>query len=170
MVRSVGPGDGRSAARHADVREFTSLGSTALLPDESISLRFRHQLEQHKLAAQMLVVINDIGATKGLMLLTGTLVDATLISAPSSTINASGECDPAMRQTKMDNQWYFGMKAHIGANADSGLVPPFLMIKRQFGFTKVRYRELDKNAAQLTTLFALSKLWMARGKLMGAQG
>lgn len=118
----------------------------------------------------MLLVINDIGATKGLMRLTGTVVDATLISAPSSTINASGECDPAMRQTKKDNQWYFGMKAHIGANADSGLVPQFLVIKRQFGFTKVRYRELHKNTAQLTPLFVLSTLWMARCKLMGGQG
>jgi transposase, IS5 family len=236
-------------------REFASLGWTMRLPDESTILRFRHLLEQHKLAAQMLVVINDMLATKGLMLRAGTVVDATLISAPSSTKNASGQRDPAMHQTKKGNQWHFGMKAHIGADADSGLVHtvrgtaanvndvveansllhgdetdvfgdagyqgaskrpnamedvtwhvamrpgkrkaldksnpieslvdqaerikasirakvehPFRVIKRQFGFTKVRYRGLRKNTAQLTTLFALSNLWMARGKLLGPQG
>ena len=167
--------------------------------------------------------------------------------------NASGTRDPEMHQTKKGNQWYFGMKAHIGADAESGLVHmvrgtaanvndvveanallhgdetdafgdagyqgahkradaqpgmnwhvamrpgkrraldksklidamideverikasirakvehPFRVIKRQFGFVKVRYRGLKKNTAQLTTLFALSNLWMARGKLMGA--
>ena len=103
-------------------REFASLGWTTRLPDESTILRFRHLLEEHKLAAQMLVVINDMLATKGLMLRTGTVVDATLISAPSSTKNASGERDPQMHQTKKGNQWHFGMKAHIGADAESGLV------------------------------------------------
>ena len=103
-------------------REFASLGWTTRLPDESTILRFRHLLEEHKLAAQMLAVINDMLATKGLMLRTGTVVDATLISAPSSTKNASGERDPEMHQTKKGNQWYFGMKAHIGADAESGLV------------------------------------------------
>ena len=105
------------------LREFAGLDNwSTRLPDESTILRFRHLLEQHKLAAQMLVVINDMLATKGLMLRTGTVVDATLISAPSSTKNASGERDPAMHQTKKGNQWHFGMKAHIGADADSGLV------------------------------------------------
>ena len=181
------------------------------------------------------------------------MVDATLIAEPSSTKNASGERDPEMRQTKKGNQWYFGMKAHIGADAESGLVHtvrgtaanvndvieansllygdesdvfgdagyqsahkranappgvnwhvamrpgkrraldkgkrldalvdeverikasirakvehPFRVIKRQIGFVKVRHRGLKKNTAQLTTLFALSNLWMARGKLLGA--
>ena len=103
-------------------REFASLGWITRLPDESTILRFRHLLEEHKLAAQMLAVINDMLATKGLMLRTGTVVDATLISAPSSTKNASGERDPQMHQTKKGNQWHFGMKAHIGADAESGLV------------------------------------------------
>ncbi len=103
-------------------REFASLGWTTRLPDESTILRFRHLLEEHKVAAQMLAVINDMLATKGLMLRTGTVVDATLISAPSSTKNASGERDPEMHQTKKGNQWHFGMKAHIGADAESGLV------------------------------------------------
>jgi IS5 family transposase len=70
----------------------------------------------------MLRVVNDILQAKGLMLRKGTVVDATLIAAPSSTKNAEGERDPEMKQTKKGNQWYFGMKAHIGVDAHSGLV------------------------------------------------
>ena len=104
-------------------REFAGLDNWATrLPDESTILRFRHLLEKHSLAAQMLVVINDMLATKGPMLRAGTVVDATLIAAPSSTKSDSGMRDPEMHQTKKGNQWYFGMKAHIGADAESGLV------------------------------------------------
>lgn len=104
-------------------REFTGLDNwTTRLPDESTILRFRHLLEKHKLAAQMLVAINDMLRDKGLMLRAGTVVDATLIAAPSSTKNAGSTRDPEMHQTKKGNQWYFGMKAHIGADAESGLV------------------------------------------------
>jgi IS5 family transposase len=233
-------------------REFAGLDNwNTRLPDESTILRFRHLLEKHKLAAQILATVNDMLRSKGLLLKAGTVVDATLISAPSSTKNASGERDPEMHQSKKGNQWYFGMKAHIGVDAESGLVHtvrttagnvndvveansllhgeeadafgdagyqgadkrpdakpevkwhiamrpgrrsaldlssplaamidksqqilagirakvehPFRVIKRQFGFTKVRYRGLKKNAAQVQTLFALSNLWMARRKLM----
>lgn len=236
-------------------REFAGLDNwMTRLPDESTVLRFRRLLEKHKLAAKILVLINDMLRDKGLMLRAGTVVDATLIAAPSSTKNATGQRDPEMHQTKKGNQWYFGMKAHIGADAESGLVHtvrgtaanvndvieansllhgeetdalgdagyqgahkrpdakagvkwhvatrpgkraaldkrkrvdalidqierikasirakvehPFRVIKRQFGFVKVRYRGLKKNTAQLTTLFALSNLWMVRGRLMGAQ-
>ena len=232
-------------------REFAGLdGWTQRLPDETTILRFRHLLQKHKLADQMLATVNELLRGKGLMLRAGTVVDATLIGAPSSTKNASGERDPEMHQTKKGNQWYFGMKAHIGVDAESGLVHtvkataanandvtevnallhgdesdafgdagyqgahkrpdapadvnwhiamrpgkraaldkarhvdalidqvekikasirakvehPFRVIKRQFGFVKVRYRGLAKNAAQLKTLFALSNLWMARKKL-----
>jgi transposase, IS5 family len=104
-------------------REFAGIdGAMARLPDESTILRFRHLLEQHGLAAQMLGAINDLLRDKGLMLRSGTAVDATLISAPSSTKNTSGERDPQMKQTRKGNNWYFGMKAHIGVDADSGLV------------------------------------------------
>ena len=236
-------------------RDFAKLdGVMARLPDETTILRFRHLLEQHDLAPDMLRLVNDILQTRGLMLRTGTAVDATLIAAPSSTKNADGERDPEMRQTKKGNNWYFGMKAHIGVDAHSGLVHtvaatpanvndlnmagallhgdeeaafgdagyqgvhkrpeaagptwhvamrpgkrrklnpflepdfvaervekmkasirakvehPFRVIKRQFGFTKVRYRGLAKNTAQIVTLFALSNLWMARRQLMGARG
>ncbi len=232
-------------------REFADLeGPMRRLPDESTILRFRHLLEKEELAAPMLATVNRVLQAHGLMLKAGTVVDATLISAPSSTKNSTGERDPEMRQTKKGNNWYFGMKAHIGADAESGLVHtvigtpantndvtqaeallhggesialgdagyqgahkrpeatlknwhvamrpgkrraldlsnpkhairneierlkasvrakvehPFRVIKRQFGFTKVRYRGLAKNTAQLTTLFALSNLWMARRKLM----
>ena len=237
-------------------REFAGLGDgVSRLPDESTVLRFRHLLEAHDLAVDMLRVVNDILQAKGLLLRAGTAVDATLISAPSSTKNASGERDPDMHQTKKGNQWYFGMKAHIGVDADSGLVHtvrgtpanvndvvqgngllhgqesdvfadagyqgankrpdaqpgvtwhvamrpgkrkaldksnpiealvdqgervkasirakvehPFRVIKRQFGHVKVRYRGLMKNTAQLTTLFTLSNLWMARRKLLVLDG
>ena len=232
-------------------REFAGLdGAVVRLPDETTILRFRHLLEAHDLAAKMLGVVNDILGSKGLMLRTGTAVDATLIAAPSSTKNKEGTRDPEMHQTKKGNQWHFGMKAHIGVDADSGLVHtvvgtpanvndvtqghallhgqeevvfadagyqgvmkregatgvqwqvamrpgkrkaldksnpidaltenierlkasirskvehPFRVIKRQFGFVKVRYRGLAKNTAQVKTLFALSNLWMARKRMV----
>ena len=235
-------------------REFAGLGWDSRLPDESTILRFRHLLERHKLADQILALVNDLLIGKGLLLKAGTVVDATLIAAPSSTKNKGGQRDPEMHQSKKGNQWFFGMKAHIGVDADSGLVHtvrgtagnvgdvveassllhgqesdafgdagyqgaakrpdakpgvawhvamrpgqrraldkgngvdaltdqieqlkasvrakvehPFRVIKRQFGHVKVRYRGLAKNTAQLVTLFALSNLWMVRGKLMAAQ-
>ena len=238
-------------------REFAGLDNwTTRLPDESTILRFRHLLEKHKLADQMLVVINDMLRDKGLMLRAGTVVDATLIAAPSSTKNASGTRDPEMHQTKKGNQWYFGLKAHIGVDKESGLVHtlvttaanvsdisqtpallhgqeeevwldagyvgvekredmlsaltangqdlkwhiarrrktiekmaegwqknlvqayeklkaqvrarvehPFHIVKNIFKYKKTRYKGLAKNDAQLNMLFALSNLYMARGKL-----
>jgi transposase, IS5 family len=221
-------------------------------PDESTILRFRHLLEKNKLTDEILSTVNELLERRGLMLRAGTVVDATLIAAPSSTKNRSGKRDPEMHQSKKGNQWYFGMKGHIGVDADSGLVHtvrgtagnvsdvvesnslqhgqeedvfgdagyqgadkrpdarssvrwnvamkpgkraalpkdtplgvvtekierikasirakvehPFRVIKRQFGYTKVRYRGLKKNTAQLKTLFALSNLWMVRKKLIG---
>ena len=104
-------------------REFAGLGGwDDRLPDESTILRFRHVLEKHKLAGQILQTVNDLLTAKGLLLRQGTVVDATLIAAPSSTKNASGERDPEMKQSKKGQQWYFGMKCHIGVDADSGLV------------------------------------------------
>lgn len=104
-------------------REFAQLDvGTTRLPDESTILRFRHLLEAHDLGAQILEAINAGLQRQGLLLKTGTVVDATLIAAPSSTKNAKGERDPEMHQTQKGNQWHFGMKAHIGVDADSGLV------------------------------------------------
>lgn len=236
-------------------REFAQLADGLVrLPDESTILRFRHLLEKHGLAAQMFAAVNATLGAKGLMLKTGSVVDATLIAAPSSTKNSTGTRDPDMHQTKKGNNWYFGMKAHIAVDAHSGLVHhqvctaanvhdlnvvdqllhgkekhvfadsgyrgiekrsrrkrvrwsiamtpgkrkaldvnkpidalkdkveyvkasirakvehPFRVIKRQFGYVKARYRGLAKNAAQVTTLFMLSNLWMARRNLQGARG
>ena len=104
-------------------REFAGLDAgVTRLPDETTILRFRHLLEAHALSLQIMATINATLAARGLMLKTGTVVDATLIAAPSSTKNASGERDPEMHQTRKGNQWYFGMKAHIGVDAESGLV------------------------------------------------
>lgn len=236
-------------------RQFAQLDAHGRLPDESTILRFRHRLEKHKLAEQILLTVNDLLTQRGLLLKAGTAVDATLIPAPSSTKNKDKQRDPEMHSSKKGNQWYFGMKAHIGVDADSGLVHtvrgtsghvgdvsegnsllhgqevdafgdagyqgiakradakggvtwhiamrpgkrrallnqvttsavltnvleklkagirakvehPFRVVKRQFGYAKVRYRGLKKNTAQLVTLFALSNLWMARGKLLGMQ-
>ena len=232
-------------------KEFAQLPELSRLPDESTILRFRHRLEKNKLTEQILATVNEILTERGLLLKTGTVVDATLIAAPTSTKNKDKARDPEMHSSKKGNQWYFGMKAHIGVDAESGLVHtvrgtsghvsdiaeantllhgeeilafgdagyqgvekrsdakedvtwhiamrprkccaldkeneadalidqaeklkasvrakvehPFRVIKRQFGFIKVRYRGLKKNTAQLFTLFALSNLWMVRGKLM----
>jgi IS5 family transposase len=232
-------------------REFAQLDEFARLPDETTILRFRHLLEEHKLAEQILLTVNELLSQRGLLLKAGTAVDATLIAAPTSTKNKDKARDPEMHSSKKGKQWYFGMKAHIGVDADSGLVHtvrgtsgnvgdvtegnsllhgeetvafgdagyqgiekrpdaqpnitwhvamgpgkrkalnkeneadalidkaekhkagirakvehPFRVVKRQFGFVKVRYRGLKKNTAQLVTLFALSNLWMVRSKLM----
>lgn len=104
-------------------RDFAQLPTgVARLPDEStILLRFRHLLEQHGPAAQILAAVNDTLSAKGLLRKSGSVVDATRIAAPSSTKNASGSRDPEMHQKK-GNEWHFGMKAHIGAGLSSGLV------------------------------------------------
>ena len=104
-------------------REFAGLDmGEDHLPDESTILRFRHLLERHQLSLQLLATVNATLTAKGLLLKSGTVVDATLLAAPSPTKNSSGERDPEMHQTKKGNQWHFGMKAHIGVDADSGLV------------------------------------------------
>jgi len=104
-------------------REFARLDAGMVrMPDETTILRFRHLLEEHNLSILLLATINATLIAKGLMLKTGTVVDATLIAAPTSTKNSTGERDPEMHQTKKGNQWHFGMKAHIGVDADSGLV------------------------------------------------
>ena len=104
-------------------REFAGLDmGEDNLPDESTILRFRHLLEKNNLSLQLLATVNAPLTAKGLLLKSGTVVDATLIAAPSSTKNSSGERDPEMHQTKKGNQWHFGMNAHIGVDADSGLV------------------------------------------------
>lgn len=235
----------------APMRRFAGLTlSSAGIPDETTILNFRHLLERNGLAAEILQAVNQLLQDQKLLVRQGTIVDATLIDAPSSTKNKAGARDPEMHQTRKGNQWYFGMKAHIGVDLHSGLVHtvvgtaanvsdvtqahallhgdeelvlgdagyqgvdrreenekrkvkwfvamkpgkrrglrgvlgamkqrleknkaslrakvehPFRVIKRQFGYTRVRYRGLAKNTAQLMTLFALSNLWMVRGHLL----
>jgi len=91
-------------------------------PDATTLLKFRHLLEAKGLTRNIFDVINMHLAKKGLLMREGTIVDATLISAPSSTKNAEGTRDPEMHQAKKGNQWYFGMKAHVGVDMESGLV------------------------------------------------
>ena len=92
------------------------------VPDATTLLNFRHLLETHDLCKALFTAINADLTARGLLLRAGTLVDATLIAAPSSTKNQDKQRDPEMHQTKKGNQWYFGMKAHIGADRDSKLV------------------------------------------------
>jgi IS5 family transposase len=106
----------------ASLRAFARLSLSEPIPDETTILNFRHLLEENDLAEDILAAVNKLLARKGLLLKKGSIVDATIIAAPSSTKNAEGERDPDMHQTKKGNQWHFGMKAHIGVDADSGLV------------------------------------------------
>lgn len=105
------------------MRRFAGLDLTDdAMPDETTILKFRHLLEKHALTGQMMNTINDTLEARGLLLKGGTMVDATIIHAPPSTKNRDKQRDPEMHQTKKGNQWYFGMKAHIGVDAESGLV------------------------------------------------
>jgi IS5 family transposase len=105
------------------VRRFVGVDlGIAPAPDETTVLRFRHLLEKHDLGGLMLDAVNVHLEAKGIKIQTGTIVDATILHAPSSTKNSTGERDPEMRQTKKGNQWYFGLKAHIGVDAKEGTV------------------------------------------------
>ena len=109
------------------MRRFVGLKLSGALPDETTILNFRHLLGRHSLGEGLLQEINAHLESQGLRLREGTIVDASIIEAPSSTKNRAGEPDPAMHQTKKGNQWHFGqwhfgMKVHIGVDADTGLV------------------------------------------------
>jgi IS5 family transposase len=103
------------------MRRFAGFSSvSSALPDETTILNFRHLLERHDLTARLLETINGLLKARDLLVSKGTMVDATIIHAPPSTKNAAGKRDPEMHQTKKGNQWYFGMKIHVGADVDSG--------------------------------------------------
>lgn len=104
------------------MRRFARLSGLDNVPDETTILNFRRLLETHGLAESIFERVNAHLARKGQSLKAGTIVDATIIAAPSSTKNQDGERDPEMHQTKKGNQWHFGMKAHIGVDAATGLV------------------------------------------------
>ena len=104
------------------IRGFVGIDlSRESAPDATTLLKFRRLLEENKLTERIFAAINTLLAVKGLILKEGTVVDATIIAAPSSTKNQSGERDPEMHQTKKGNQWHFGMKAHIGVDAGTGI-------------------------------------------------
>ena len=104
------------------VRRFVGLRLSGPLPDETTILNFRHLLEERRLGQGLMKEINRHLASQGLRLREGTIVDASIIEAPSSTKNGSGERDPQMRQTKKGNKWHFGMKVHIGVDSETGVV------------------------------------------------
>jgi len=105
------------------LRNFMDIDlSRQSVPDATTLMGFRHLLEANDLSQVMLVEINAMLIERGLLMSKGTLVDATLIAAPSSTKNQEHARDPEMHQTKKGNQWYFGLKAHIGVDRESGLV------------------------------------------------
>ena len=217
------------------------------VPDESTILRFRHLLERHKLTEAIFSRVRTLLGQKRLLLKSGTIVDATIIEAPTSTKNAEGERDPEMHQTKKGGGWHFGMKAHVGTDkrgivhslsvtaanvhdlsempkllhgaerevfgdqlywsqvhrqsamergiryrinrrrANGGLSEyerrlnrirsrtrargehAFRVLKQLWGFTKVRYRGIAKNAARLYTAFALANLYLLRRRLLPRQ-
>jgi IS5 family transposase len=217
-------------------------------PDETTICKFRHRLERNKLGKTLLKAVNEYLRTNGIKISNGTIVDATIINAPSSTKNKDGKRDPEMHQTAKGQQWYFGMKAHVGvdsktklihtilasaANVGDALALPHLLhgketrvwgdqayrgqkaalraaaprardftnqryrwgsridqtikatnrtksrvrakvehtigvIKRVFGFQKVRYRGLAKNLHRLEVTAALANLYMVRRRLLNA--
>ncbi len=115
------PGVEEAFYESATLRRFAGVDlGVAPAPDETTVLRFRHLLEKHDLCGAMLDAVNLHLEAKGIRIATGTIVDATIIHAPSSTKNEKKERDPAMRQTRKGKQWYFGLKAHIGVDAKEG--------------------------------------------------
>ncbi|WP_457802774.1 IS5 family transposase [Vibrio cholerae] len=105
----------------ASMRQFARLSLDKAIPDRTTIMNFRHLLEKHQLARKLFKTVNQWLSDCGVMMTQGTLVDATIIEAPSSTKNKDKQRDPDMHQTKKVNEWYFGMKAHIGVDVNSGL-------------------------------------------------
>ena len=242
------PGVEEAFYESATLRRFAGVDlGVAPAPDETTVLRFRHLLEKHTLCGAMLDAVNLHLEAKGIRIATGTIVDATILHAPSSTRNEAGKRDPAMHQTRKGKQWYFGLKAHIGVDAKQGTVHSvatsaanvsdvhmlpdllhgeerkvwgdggyqgqtkaiqqaapkaqdmtckrtkfknyvdevakkknttksrvrakvehvFRILKRVFGFDKVRYRGIAKNHHRLCANFALINLYLHRKRLAG---
>src|SRR5439155_516777 len=132
------------------------------VPDETTACKFRHLLEEHQLGEQILGTVNLQLQAKGVRITTGTIVDATILHAPTSTKNREQQRDPEMHQTKKGKQWYFGMKATVRSKVEH----VFGVMKLKFGFVKLRYRGLKKNANQLFALCALVNLYLVRNKLL----
>jgi IS5 family transposase len=183
------------------MREFVGIDlGHEPVPDETMILKFRHLLEREELGPKILACMNGYLAERDFKVTTGTIVDATIIAALSSTKNRDGQRDPEMRQTKKGNAWHFGMKAHVGVDSatkiihsvaatpanlhDSRLLSellhgdetrvggkgehPFLILKCVFGFAKVRYRGIAKNAQRLFVACALVNVYLLRRPLLHA--
>lgn len=117
------PGVEEALYESAALRRFVGVDlGIAPVPDETTVLRFRHLLEKHDLGGQMLEAVNVHLEARGIKIATGTIVDATIIHAPSSTRNETKERDPEMHQTRKGNQWFFGLKTHIGVDSKEGHV------------------------------------------------
>lgn len=237
-------------------RTFAGLDGEGWTPDAVTILRFRHMIEKHGLATQIFEMVNRQLEARGLMLRHGSIVDATIINAPSSTKNKEGKRDAEMHQTKKGEQYYFGMKMHLGVDAESGLshsvvytaanvhdvtqagsllhgqeqcvwgdagyrgadkreenrarnvkwsiaMRPgercrldktskpdmwmeqierinasirakvehvFHFVKNIFGYSKIRYRGIPKNASRLTELLTMFNLWKVRSVLLAQAG
>jgi IS5 family transposase len=105
------------------MREFVGIDlGQEPVPDETTVCKFRHLLETHNLGGALLETVNLHLESRGLRISTGTIVDATIIAAPSSTKNQCGKRDPEMKQTKKGGQWYFGMKAHVGVDSQTKMI------------------------------------------------
>jgi IS5 family transposase len=117
------PGVEEALYDSASLRRFAGVDlGRSPAPDETTICRFRHLLEKHELGGAMLDAVNHHLDTRGIRIATGTIVDATILHAPSSTKNAKQERDPEMHQTRKGKQWYFGLKAHIGVDSKTGIV------------------------------------------------
>ena len=128
------------------MRSFLGINfMTEQVPDATTLLKFRHLLEKHNIGEKIFTDIRDRLEESGLLMHGGTIVDATIISAPSSTKNRTGTRDPEMHQTKKGNQWYHGMKVHAGVDA---------------GTRKVAYRGIAKNMNRFHVLFGCANLLM----------
>ncbi len=113
----------------AAMRSFAGVDlGREVAPDETTVCKFRHLLERHKLGKKLLATVNEHLKRSGIEISNGTIVDATIISAPSSTRNRDGERDPEMHQTAKGQQWYFGMKAHVAVDCDA---LPYLLHGRE---------------------------------------
>jgi transposase, IS5 family len=120
VVQPVGPGGGGSALRFVgDARICRHRPGPRAVPDETTVCRFRHLIERHDLGSRLFEEVHRHLEAKELKFSKGTIVDATIIAAPSATKNAEKARDPHMHQTKKGNQWYFGMKAHVGIDSRS---------------------------------------------------
>ena len=123
----------RCTTRWRCAASSVSIWASKAAPDETTVCKFRHLLERHKLGKTLLTAVNEHLHRSGIKIAKGTIVDATIIGAPSSTKNKDGKRDPEMHQTAKGQQWYFGMKAHIGVDSQDEADPHGTGLRGQRG-------------------------------------